>query len=810
MADIFVSYTSSDRDWANWIGLELEKLGHVAHVHEWEISAGGNIPAWMEARHNEADHVLFVISRLYLTKDYSNWERLSAEWAAVSKRRNFGLPVFVEECETPTLLAPLKRCDLYGLKEQDARARLLQYLKPAAKPTTAPFPGAGTPGSAAPAGAIPFPGGKFALSNIPISVPRYFLGRDGAFEAIEAALTRNEGRVSIAALYGLRGVGKSTLAAAYAERHRRDYRAAWWIRAQTEATIRADLIALGVPLGWVAADEKEEPALKVMRERVRDEGEGILLIYDNAIDAASLRSYLPSGGAARILLTSNAYAWRGVAEPVEIRVWPSDVGARYLIARAGRDEDRAEAEALSETLGGLPLAHEQAAAYCEELSVSFADYRKRFEAAPTDLLADVQFAVAEYHHGLTVAKSFALAIDEAAARHGAAESLIAHGALLAAEPIPLFLFSEALDKLGEPLSSQLANDGLDKAIGALRSFALVDCEMIADERDPATTTKTIRLHRLVRKVAAARCQGAAADAMKRVLVDAMAAVYPTNVFRDPTSWPRARRLDVLGMQLVGDGSAVPSGVELSASILLGGLGSYRHAALAAFSEARPLFERSLEVAELALGSWHLATATSLNNLALLLEDLGDLSGAGTLLKRAVTIWEKLLGSDHPHIATGQNNLGLRLHSQNQIGEAQLLIEQALATREKLLGPQHLDTAISVASLARLLQTQGDLSGARFHYTRALVTFEKQLGLEDVNTNRARSNLAGVRLSEGAASDAVALSQAALAGHDKVLGADHPWTKASARTTADALDALGRTDEATSVRAKYGLTGGPAA
>jgi hypothetical protein len=109
VVDIFVSYTSSDRDWANWIGLELEKLDHVARLHEWEISAGGNIPAWMEERHQKADHVLFVISKLYLTKDYSNWERLSAEWAAVSKRPGFGLPVFIEECETPTLLGAVQK-----------------------------------------------------------------------------------------------------------------------------------------------------------------------------------------------------------------------------------------------------------------------------------------------------------------------------------------------------------------------------------------------------------------------------------------------------------------------------------------------------------------------------------------------------------------------------------------------------------------------------------------------------------------------------------------------------------------------------
>src|SRR5580693_7290099 len=55
VADIFVSYTSSDRDWAFWIGQELEKLGHSAHLHDWEISAGGNIMAWKDERHQKAD-----------------------------------------------------------------------------------------------------------------------------------------------------------------------------------------------------------------------------------------------------------------------------------------------------------------------------------------------------------------------------------------------------------------------------------------------------------------------------------------------------------------------------------------------------------------------------------------------------------------------------------------------------------------------------------------------------------------------------------------------------------------------------------
>ena len=117
--------------------------------------------------------------------------------------------------------------------------------------------------------------------------------------------------------------------------------------------------------------------------------------------------------------------------------------------------------------------------------------------------------------------------------------------LLAPEPIPLFLFAEGREKFGEPLASALAGDGLDEAVAALRAFALVDRETIADERDPTITTDCIRLHRLVRQVAAARCDGEAARDRARALVEALAAVYPRTISGvDPHAWPRVRRLDL--------------------------------------------------------------------------------------------------------------------------------------------------------------------------------------------------------------------------------------------------------------------------
>jgi hypothetical protein len=161
---------------------------------------------------------------------------------------------------------------------------------------------------------------------------------------------------------------------------------------------------------------------------------------ESAKPTGDLNPYLPRGGTARALVTSNAHAWRSLAAPIEIRPWPKGIGADYLIARTGRSAESAAAEALSETLGGLPLAHEQAAAYCERLKFSIAEYAKRFRDGPVRLLDDARHAPTDYRDGLTVAKTFALAIEEAAKLHPAAEPLIVHAALLAPEPIPSFFF----------------------------------------------------------------------------------------------------------------------------------------------------------------------------------------------------------------------------------------------------------------------------------------------------------------------------------------------------------------------------------
>ena len=316
MSAIFVSYTSNDRDWAHWIAKELEALGHVAHVHEWEIGKGADILAWMEQRHGAADHVLSVVSEEYLKAPYSTLERNAAVWRAAKGRADFVLFVVVRPCALPALTVHFRRCELFELPEDAARTRFHAFM-------TDP----------APAASIVFPGHATAESNITIRVRHHFMADDDAMNEIEAALTRSHGRAAITALRGIRGVGKTVLAVAFAEKHRNRYRATWWVRAETPDTIRADLASLGYRLGWAAEGDPQDTALTKTADRLRREGEGILLIFDNAPDRDAVAPFLPLGGAAHVLITSNAHGWSGVADPVEIRLWPREIGAAFLRVR---------------------------------------------------------------------------------------------------------------------------------------------------------------------------------------------------------------------------------------------------------------------------------------------------------------------------------------------------------------------------------------------------------------------------------------------------------------------------------------------
>ena len=291
--------------------------------------------------------------------------------------------------------------------------------------------------------------------------------------------------------------------------------------------MQADLKAIGVRLGLANREDHEDSALATVLDHLQQVGEDVLLIYENATNEKELRPCLPSRGDARILVTSNNHAWHEVGSPIEVPRWPKDIGAKFLIARSGRASLQAEAEALSEALGGLPLAHEMAAAFCEQREISLAAYHERFQAQPNQFLSDEEYAPVEY--GSTVTKAFNLAIEAANSMHPAAEPLIVHIAMLPLRGVPIFLFFEGRERLEQPLASRLCDDGLEKAIAALRAFSLVSREEVShddDDDDLSITVDTICLHRLVREAASNRRHKEVSETIRRALVEALAVVWP--------------------------------------------------------------------------------------------------------------------------------------------------------------------------------------------------------------------------------------------------------------------------------------------
>ncbi len=94
--------------------------------------------------------------------------------------------------------------------------------------------------------------------------------------------------------------------------------------------------------------------------------------------------------------------------------------------------------------------------------------------------------------------------------------------------------------------------------------------------------------------------------------------------------------------------------------------AYRAYTLGDDVAARPLYERALAIRERVQGADHPATATSLNNLALLLDDLGEHAEAAQMMRRAVAIRAAVFGAEHPHTQRLQrrlDNIEARCHVQ---------------------------------------------------------------------------------------------------------------------------------------------------
>ncbi|MFZ0694366.1 MAG: toll/interleukin-1 receptor domain-containing protein [Alphaproteobacteria bacterium] len=183
MPDFFISYTSADEAWAEWIAWTLEENGFKAVVQKWDFAAGSNFVLEMQRAAAQAKRTIAVLSPDYLSDSRFG----AAEWASAFAKDPDGLkraliPVRVRACAAEGLLNTIVHVDLVGLDEAAARKRLLDNVtgarrKPAGRPS---FPGA-SPAAGAP---HVFPG-KAPAEPIAAPAPRYMPKVRGAITDVD-------------------------------------------------------------------------------------------------------------------------------------------------------------------------------------------------------------------------------------------------------------------------------------------------------------------------------------------------------------------------------------------------------------------------------------------------------------------------------------------------------------------------------------------------------------------------------------------------------------------------------------------------
>ncbi len=142
-ADFFVSYTSADRAWAEWIAWQLEADGYQVVFQGWDFTPGRDWAHGMQQATTAAERLVVVLSAPYLESVHGE-----AEWRAFyvkdpSGERGLLLPVRVSDVEPPGLLRTRIYVDLVGLDANSARTMLLAAARGVrGKPTSEPeFPG---------------------------------------------------------------------------------------------------------------------------------------------------------------------------------------------------------------------------------------------------------------------------------------------------------------------------------------------------------------------------------------------------------------------------------------------------------------------------------------------------------------------------------------------------------------------------------------------------------------------------------------------------------------------------------------------
>ncbi len=342
---------------------------------------------------------------------------------------------------------------------------------------------------------------------------KHFIGRTETLKKLTAHFKPAQAGMKLcflSTISGLGGIGKTQVALKFLHHSGHDYALRLWFRAEQENTLLQDYIELAERFRLMAMGEKLSKNEIIARVKKHLENNpDWLAVYDNAIDYASIKSFLPTRGGHVVITTRRSKESLAKelqdqksidATTLEIDKFTLDEALQYLkemTERSGVQEEQAMRE-LAKELDYLPLALAQAAAYIKRRGITTQDYRERYKTSQQYLLKDKLLPADS--HSLPVATTWEVtlqAIQEEEQKAGEpplALAVLQAMSYLYADQIPQNLLAQWF-KVTRLISEKEIQNELKRVLDCLAAYSMIQKNDSSNKIE-----NTVSIHRLVQEV----------------------------------------------------------------------------------------------------------------------------------------------------------------------------------------------------------------------------------------------------------------------------------------------------------------------
>ena len=594
--------------------------------------------------------------------------------------------------------------------------------------------------------------------NIPHSATVKFVGRANAIERLYHLLLSN-GKVVIAAIEGMGGIGKTELATQYALLHLllSTYPGGiCWLRARDENVGLQIVRFAEAKLGLKLPENWDLPKQVDFCWSNWTQGD-VLVVLDDVNDYSKVESYLPPQlSRFKVLITTRLQ----LDIPLSITLDVLGEEAALDLVRQWIGEEKilqklADAKKLCNRLGYLPLALTLVGRYVNKRKLPLEEMLRRLEEKglehpSLDVDKNDRTRTLKIERG--VAAAFELNWEELSDN---AKRLGCFLSLFALATIPW--------ELVENVNIGQEPEELEDAKVELESLHL----LLAQE-------DTYLLHQLIREFFQKKLVQ-----LNKVneLKQAFATVIVTAARKIPN--PDSFTVDIIGsiaptVPHIAEAVKVLTDLLTDQDIIVSAssLGKF-YQGQGFYDQAEFWFEQYLFLIQDRVGLDHPYIAMGLNNLGYLYYTQSRYAQAEVLYNQTLQLWQRWIKDDDAFIANVLNNLALLYDAQSQYSKAEPLFDRVLKIRQYLFGNEHLDVATSLNNLAAVYEAQKRYNKAEFLYYQALKLRKRLLGDNHPDVSQTLNNLAYLYYSQEHYSEAEPLYCQVLELDQRLLGKEHP-------------------------------------